>query len=168
MRAIGAALLLLAVAAACTKTPEPNARRNPEVRISSASLFDAGRFAGRWHVLQSYTPGCAGAAQDWQNAAPGGYMLAGVDCTGAAPAVLTGRAVVTGPGGRITPDAGFGRDPVFVLWVDQDYRMAALGTPSGRWGMILSRDPAGRADLTRAAREVLAFNGYDLTQLATR
>jgi len=160
--------LLSVVAAACTKTPDPKVPRNPEVRISSASLFDAGRFAGRWHVLQSYTPGCAGAEQNWQEAAPGRYALAGIDCTGAAPAALAGRAVVTGPGGRITPDIGFGRDVVFVLWVDQDYRMAALGTPSGRWGMILSRDPAGRADLTRAAREVLAFNGYDLSRLAAR
>ncbi len=160
--------MLLAALGGCTGAPDSGGRRDQEVRISSAALFDPGRFAGRWHVLESHTPGCAGAVQDWRATGPAAYALTGVDCTGAAPTTLSGRATVTGPGGRITPDSGFGRDPVFVLWVDQDYRVAALGTPSGRWGMIVSRSPDGRADLLRAAREVLAFNGYDLTRLAVR
>ena len=167
MRAIALSLLLAALAA-CAPGPAPEARRDPAVRLSSAAVFDAGRFAGRWHVAQSHVPGCTGAVQDWQVAGPGRYQLAGVDCTGRAPAALSGQAVVTGPGGRITPDTGFGRAPVFVLWVDEGYRVAVLGTPSGGWAMVLSRDPVLRPDLARAAREVLAFNGYDLTLLAAR
>jgi len=55
-----------------------------------------------------------------------------------------------------------------VLWVDQDYRVAVLGTPSGRWAMIVARPGAARADLVAAARDVLAFNGYDLAALVAQ
>lgn len=160
--------LMLAALAGCAPEPAPEVRRDAAVRLSSAALFDPARFAGRWHVAQSHVPGCTGAAQEWQPVGPGRYQLAGVDCTGRVPVRLSGQAVVTGPGGRITPDTGFGRAPIYVLWVDEGYRVAVLGTPSGTWAMVLSRDPVLRPDLARAAREVLAFNGYDLTRLAVR
>lgn len=153
-------IALLGLAACAAPAPPPGLRQ-PDTMISSAALFDPARFAGRWQVAASGVPGCAGAVQDWalQGA---GYALSGVDCgAGTAPAALGGRLTLTGPGGRLTPDTGFGRAPVWVLWVDQDYRIAVLGTPSGSFGMILARDLPARPDLLAAAREVLAFNGYD-------
>ncbi|WP_286789544.1 lipocalin family protein, partial [Thioclava sp. UBA3469] len=60
----------------------------------------------------------------------------------------------------------FGGEPIWVLWVDFDYRVAVLGTPSGRWGMILSRQTPPRPDLIKAARDVMDFNGYDMTQVS--
>jgi apolipoprotein D and lipocalin family protein len=156
---IWAAALALAACAAPEPGPAPGLR-TAGAWISSASLFDPARFAGQWKVAESGTPGCAGATQDWRYDGRGAYALSGVDCSGAKPRHLSGRAVVTGPGGRITPDAGFGREPVWVLWVDQDYRVAVLGTPSGRFGMVLARDLPVRSDLAAAAREVLSFNGY--------
>ena len=166
----GAVLLGLA---GCAKKPEaPEMRRDPAVRISSAVIFEPARFAGDWRVVASHTPGCLGATQHWQEVVLRGtpaYQLSGTECTGARPGRLSGTAVVTGPGARFTPDTGFGRDPIYVMWVDQDYRIAALGTPSGSWALILARDSvAGRPDLTAAAREVLAFNGYDLSKLAAK
>jgi apolipoprotein D and lipocalin family protein len=158
-------MTVMAVVAAVTAcAPAVPARRDAGVRIASVALFDAARFAGRWQVVASHVPGCDGAGIDLQPAA-GGYRLAGTDCTGARPVPLFGAAVVAGPGARIAAEAGFGGDPVWVLWVDQDYRVAALGTPSGRWAMILAREGAARADLLAAAREVLDFNGYDLAQM---
>ena len=55
----------------------------------------------------------------------------------------------------------------WVLWVDTDYRTAVVGTPAGRSGWILNREPTIPADRLKAARDILAFNGYDLTQLQT-
>lgn len=55
---------------------------------------------------------------------------------------------------------------LWVLWVDDGFRTAAVGTPDGRWGWILDRSTSGGADRIAAAREVLDFNGYDLTHLA--
>jgi apolipoprotein D and lipocalin family protein len=37
--------------------------------------------------------------------------------------------------------------------------------PSGRAGWILNRTPTLRADRLQAAKDILAFNGYDLSQL---
>ncbi|MBW6505833.1 MAG: lipocalin family protein [Rhodobacteraceae bacterium] len=159
------ALALALALGACA--PAAPARRDPAVRIASVMAFDAAQFAGRWQVAQSHTPGCAGAAMDW--ALQGrGFALTGVDCTGVAPAPLASVARVTGPGARIDAGRGFGGDPVWVLWVDQDYRVAVLGTPSGRWAMIIARPGAARADLLAAARDVAAFNGYDPAGLVAR
>ncbi|HLQ20007.1 MAG TPA: hypothetical protein VK146_13600 [Tabrizicola sp.] len=47
----------------------------------------------------------------------------------------------------------------WVIWVDVGYRTLAIGTPSGRFGILLDRGaiPADRRD---AAREIFDFNGY--------
>ena len=157
---------LLALAACGTKAPAPTAPlRDPQAMITSAALFDPVRFGGDWQVAMSATPRCAGARQSWRWDGRGAYALSGVDCTGAAPAVLQGRAALPGPGGRFAPDKGYRGTPVWVLWVDQDYRVAALGTPSGDWAVVLARPGMGRGDLLGAAREVLDFNGYDLKRI---
>ncbi|WP_406721029.1 lipocalin [Thioclava litoralis] len=150
--------------ASCGRAPQQKLVRDPKSGISSAALFDPERFAGEWLVVASSTPRCAGGKQNWALSGKTGYSLSGTDCSdGTAPRMLGGTAVVTGPGGRISTSDSFGREPVWVLWVDQDYRIVALGTPSGRWGQIMVRPSVGpRSDLLTAAREVMAFNGYYL------
>ena len=161
------ALAVLAVLAGCgAKAPPPGpSLRDPGVMISSAALFDPARFGGEWRVALSSTPGCGGAAQEWAWDGRGAYALSGVDCTGPAPARLKGGADLRGPGGRFLPDHGYAKAPIWVMWVDQDYRVAALGTPSGEWAVVLVRPGLARADLIGAAREVLDFNGYDLSRI---
>lgn len=165
MRGVILVLLLALGACAPPAPPQPGSIRNPAAMISSAALFDPQRFGGSWRVVQTAAPGCGGARQDWLWDGRGAYALSGVDCAGLVPARLKGRAVLSGPGGRLTPSGGYGEEPVFVLWVDQDYRVAALGTPSGRWAVVLSRQMPPRDDLLKAAREVLDFNGYDLSRI---
>lgn len=162
MRAVIAALIAALALAACV--PEkPAPLRDPKGLISSAALFDPARFAGQWNVVQSGVPGCSGA-QSWAWDGKAAYQVKGTDCTGAT-AQLDDRIVLTGPGGRMIGHAGYGGEPIWVLWVDYDYRIAALGTPSGSWGLILSRQTPARPDLLKAAREVLDFNGYDLARM---
>ncbi|HEY0213233.1 MAG TPA: lipocalin [Paenirhodobacter sp.] len=163
-RLIWAATLALA---ACGMRPEPQPAtplRDTQGWISSAVLFDPARFAGTWFVAESGTPGCAGARQDWAWNGQG-WTISGTDCSGTRAARASGHVALTGPGGRFTPDGAFGREPVWVLWVDQDYRVAVLGTPSGHFGMVLSRSLPPRVDLLRAAHEVLDFNSYDLRRI---
>ncbi|RWR09423.1 lipocalin family protein [Paenirhodobacter populi] len=162
-RLIWAAVLALA---ACGQkpAPEPVALRDPKGWISSAVLFDPARFAGTWYVAASGVPGCAGALQDWVQDGQG-WRLSGTDCSGGRATTASGRVALTGPGARFTPDSAFGRKPVWVLWMDQDYRVAVLGTPSGHFGMVLSRSLPPRGDLMNAAREVLDFNGYDVRRI---
>jgi apolipoprotein D and lipocalin family protein len=80
---------------------------------------------------------------------------------------IDGEARVVGPGRlEVSFDSvPFVNAPYWVLWVDDGYRTAVVGTPSGRAGWILNRDPQIPADRLEAARQVLAFNGYDLRRL---
>ncbi|MFD2173845.1 lipocalin [Rhodobacter lacus] len=163
----GAGLLMAAALAACSPPPPPLAPlRNSGARISSAALFDPARFGGDWLVAQSGTPGCMRAKQSWRwDEKHGRYHLSGIDCTDRVPRVLDGEAVLTGPGGRLSAEKGYGQEAIWVLWFDQDYRVAALGTPSGSWGVILLRPGYDRLDLINAAREVMEFNGYDTSRI---
>lgn len=163
---IGAGLLL--ALAACSPAPEPRPAPAPlraaHGWISSAVLFDPARFAGRWYVAESAVRGCAGAHQDWVWDGRG-YALSGIDCSGTRPAYLGGRLWMTGPGARFTPEGAFGGAPVWVLWVDQDYRTAVIGSPSGQFAAVLTRELPPRGDLMVAARRVLDFNSYDIRRI---
>ncbi len=68
-----------------------------------------------------------------------------------------GQFSVTMPGGET-------RD-FWVLWVDEGFRTAVLGNPTGDFGWIVDRSTTGGADRITAAREILDFNGYDVSQL---
>lgn len=57
---------------------------------------------------------------------------------------------------------------MWVVWVDDDFRTAAIGTPDGSYGWILDRRPEGGADRLRAAAEILNFNGYDTSRIKVR
>ena len=52
-----------------------------------------------------------------------------------------------------------------IMWVDEGFRTAAIGTPSGSFGWIIDRNRNGGEDRIKAAREVLEFNGYNMARL---
>lgn len=169
-----AALALLL--AGCAGPGPQQGHRDPAAMIASAALFDPARFAGPWHVVADFP--AAGAApcgitrEEWRLVAPGRFAVTGAACGPRGRSGFAGSAAVIGPG-RIDLSAGttrpdLGGEPLWVLWIDADYRVAAIGTPSGRFGMILSRAPDARGDLVAAAREVLDFNGYALERLRPR
>lgn len=140
---------------ACTL--QPPGGRDPEVPIGATTRFEPTRFAGTWVVRQ----GLAGQP------APGALQVSEVD-----PAGFTWRedgrdlpARITGTG-RFTLGAGPGsKREVWVLWIDDGFRTAALGNPDGSLGLILDRQPAGGEDRIAAARAIMEFNGYDPAKL---
>lgn len=147
--------------------------RDASVMIASAALFDPVRFQGEWYEVAGLGPGCASQMR-WQLTGPGRFALQGQGCGGQ----TASSAQMIGPGrialapqapARAWPRLGQGEQPpLWVLWVDADYRVAALGTPSGQVGMILARSPRARGDLLNAARVALDFNGYDLAAIRPR
>lgn len=160
-------LVALAALAACAKAPEPApGLRDQGTQIASAALFDPARFADVWHVVAAYGAEvqCGPLAETWVRTGAGTYNVTGTACGPDGARAFAGQAAVTGPG-RITREGLNGVEELWVLWVDQDYRVAAIGTPDGRFGRILSRSPKVRPDLLTAAREVLDFNGYDTGRL---
>ncbi len=54
---------------------------------------------------------------------------------------------------------------LWILWVDDDFRTAVIGTPDGSLGWIMDRPGQASPDRTAAAREVLDWSGYDLGRL---
>ena len=70
----------------------------------------------------------------------------------------------TAPGRFRLPDSS---NEYWVLWMDDDGRTAAVGSPDGRLGWIMDRPGQASGDRTAAAREVLEWSGYDVTQLVT-
>ena len=155
--------------AGCAQVPPTTGYRDASIIIASTTPFEPQRFAGDWVVRAAYPQDAnlRGVTARQDGAA---FTLAWHRCNAAsqcgtvaevwpARAMGQGRYVLRDPSG--TADR-----TLWVLWVDDGFRTTAIGTPDGGWGWILDRSSTGGADRIAAAREVLDFNGYDLTRLA--
>ncbi len=150
----------------CTQSAAPTAQqgsfRARKPMYSTADLPIA-RMLGTWRQVAGF-----GAAQPCTKtpaldiAAKAGGAVARYDlCLGTKRYSGEGPIASAGAQGRYRlPNLPA---PIWVLWIDEGNRSLAIGTPDGGFGAILSKDPIP-ADRLRAAREVLAWNGYDLTQ----
>jgi len=165
-------LLGLVSLAGCAAAVAPS-YRDERVTIASSATFDASRYVGLWYEVARYPnpfqSACAGAIAEYGlSDTPGTLTVRNtcLDATGQPTTQIVGTAT----------DAGLGRlsvrlrgvpvaAPYWVLWVDESYRTAVVGAPNGRVGWIMNRDPEIPDDRLAAAREVLDFNGYDLSQL---
>lgn len=159
-RLIPALALLLT---ACTAAAPVAGFRDPARAIYSSAVLDPARLTGHWHQVADFAaaPGCAAAGVRF---VPGGAAgrIDGQLCLAGVVTTLAGPITAIGPGRFAV--AGLA-DPLWVLWADTDVRTLVIGTPAGRFGVILNRDTALPQDRLTAAREVLAWNGYDLDRL---
>jgi apolipoprotein D and lipocalin family protein len=169
-RQLAPALGLALALAACAGPERPaTGFRDPAQPIYSNAVTDPARLAGDWVQIATFAaadaPACApGRLRISQT--PGGLELAARLCVAGQPLRAVGPLAVTGPG-RVTPERAEGAlaGEWWLLWLDSGARSAVLGTPSGGFGLVLNRDGAIPADRLQAAREVLDFNGYDLSRL---
>lgn len=152
--ALIAALLALLVACAprAPEAPAPALLRNPTVPLAGSTRFAPARFAGPWQAVACLGP-CA-AREDWALGA-GGLLL-----RRRGEAVTAFRA--TGPGLIAATE---GAERLVIMWLDEGHRTAAVGDPEGIWAAILNRTRPAPADRLAAAREVLDFNGWDVSKL---
>lgn len=128
--------------------------RDAGAQMTSVVGFEAARLAGTWHEVAAIgrKPGAT-----WTVEARGQERLSVETSRDGA-----GQGRVIGPGRlRLSQFS----QPLWVLWVDADMRTVVLGTPDGSFAMILDRSKQVPTDRLRAAREVLAWNGYDLGAL---
>lgn len=160
-----AVLLALALAGCAARAPAPQAGfRKAGAPIYSIAGFDPARLPGRWAEVASFAPAGTRCRPGGVEITPGaaGLTASGRLCRAGAEVTRQGALTPTGPG-RLTL-AGEA-EPLWVIWVDTDYRTLVIGTPSGRFGHILNRGGALAPDRMAAAREILDWNGYDVTQL---
>lgn len=153
-----AAFLLLALAACAKPPPEPSAgTRDTAAPISSIAVVDQARLDGDWLEVGGAPRGCAPARLAISGA---GTRIQGQGCylPVADGAVLTS----AGPGRYLT---GSAPGPLWLLWVDFDYRTLVIGTPSGSFATVLNRGGPIPEDRLTAAKRILAFNGYDISKL---
>ncbi len=116
--------------------------------------------AGDWTVVQGAPLGPLGqpgARLSLQTGGNGGEIL--ID---AGSRSLRIPVDIAGPG-RLRP-ADRPRE-LWVLWADADYRTVAIGTPDGAFGWIMDRNAASSRDRVNAARDIMAWYGYDLAAL---
>lgn len=135
--------------------------------LGSTTRFDATRFAGRWIIRGEFVhPGQAPQFGE-VNLIERGGVIAALDVYG--PSGHLEHYVASQPApGRFSVGTAPYDTQYWVLWVDADYRTAAIGTPSGSFGWIIDRAKSGGDDRIKAARDVLGFNGYKLSQLKIR
>ncbi|MFN4203420.1 MAG: lipocalin [Tabrizicola sp.] len=146
----------LVLAACVAKAPAPTVFRAAEAPIWSAAAFQPAQVAGTWRQVAAFLPEAADCRAGSVTFTPeaAGLRLDGTLCLAGTAQKLSGLAPVTGPG-RIR----VGGEEWWILWVDTGYRTLAIGTPSGRFGLLLDRG-AIPADRLQAAREIFDFNGY--------
>ncbi len=149
---IGAMLL-----SGCAATT-PGVFRDQSAPMGASTRFDRDGFSGTWVVVERF------------GAAPGGEIefdtasdaeTIRLNGTGAAKLDGTYRAGV--PGELIPTTAG--RQPLIVMWVDEDFETAAVGTASGSFGALIDRDGRVPPDRALAARAIFDFYGWDVSQL---
>ena len=157
------AALLVGGLVACAPVPaDPPATsditfRNSSANIGATTRFDPVRFAGDWHVVARFVETGETAAHDviavtYQR---GKDRIVIVASEGAQTYAYDGTAV-------LRPKQG---EPLIAMWVDEGFRTAVLGTPSGRVGYILDRKPNPRKGRLKAATEILKFYGWDTGRL---
>lgn len=147
-------VLIAGCVAAPTPEPAPDFRR-AGAPIGSVLDLDTERLSGRWVQVAHFPSGCAGAQM--QVVVEDDGLVLDTLCDGA---LRQTRLHPDGAGRFAAPDGA-----VWVLWVDHGYRTLVLGAPDGRFGAVWNRDAQIPADRRAAARELLDFNGYDLSLL---
>lgn len=162
---VAAALALGACVAQAPKVTELQGYRDREALIGVTSRFDAAKFGGLWYLREAFDPARPQLSfRLMQSAMRLGAPVC--DAAGICSEVSEDLALRRRGKGRfvVTMPSGEARE-FWVLWVDEGFRTAALGNPDGTFGWIADRSRTGGADRIRAAREILDFNGYDVSKL---
>lgn len=138
--------------------PDPGGFRDPDAPIGATSRFDAGAFSGSWVLAESFTPLPRAAVTVTEIAGTPGLRIAANDVP-----ELVGDYRQGAPG-QLIPISGQG-ETLVVMWVDDQFRTAAIGTVSGSFGAVLDRSGDIPQDRATAVREIFSFYGWEVSRL---
>ena len=169
-----AVILALMVVSGCASAPVAVGpadipARNPTAPFASTTRFDTDRFSGAWTIRQAVQPAPFAIALQFGASDAVTWTEQHLGCAnrfdGCEAWTDTAMGRLTAPGRFVLDFVGAGEQDIWVLWVDEGYRTAALGSPDGRRGWVMDREAQGGEDRITAARKVLAFNGFDVRRL---
>lgn len=170
MSRIATVLTGLSLLTSCADAPAPS-YRDTDQPLSVTTRQDAARLAGEWHV-RAATPGDAALiAVTYRPDGPEAFALTRRVCNDSGACDIRRRLYPATPLGQNRWSLGNtgGADwQIWVVWVDADYRTAAIGTPDGGFGWVLDRAATGGEDRVTAARDILEFNGYQTSAVIPR
>ena len=168
MRKIAILICLLALTA-CGQT-----YRDKSVPLVAQADFNAEEYLGLWYEVARFPvffqDGCTATTAEYGpvdadtvsvlNTCRQGTPDGSID-------QIAGKADIVGPGQLKVSfnNVPFARGDYTVLWVDEAYETAVVGTSSGKAGWILARTPEISADRRQMAEAVMTANGYDITLL---
>lgn len=127
-----------------TDAPTPTVYRDQSVIIAATTRFDPVRFSGRWFVREWFP----------EQVKPTHFDFSKPD---AVPSAQSGVIKMIDNNGT--------KRTLVVLWVNEEFTVAALGSIKGARGYIVTKQGRGQAGTLTAARDVLSFNGYDISKL---
>jgi apolipoprotein D and lipocalin family protein len=167
-----AILTLLALASCGPGRGARDSYRDAGLSLYSNAVFDPARLEGEWAQVAAFQRAngglCSGGSARFGAPGPDGRLrldtalcLSGRSeaFSGMVDLPASGRLSLSGADPR-----GIGQ-PWWILWADVDNRTLVIGTPSGDFGFILNRGGPLPSDRLKAARDILEWGGYDLTQL---
>jgi apolipoprotein D and lipocalin family protein len=165
-----AALLVLGLAACAS--PQ---YRDRAVPLETVPSVDLSRYAGLWYEVARFPvwfqEGCVGVTADYTLRDDGRVDVLNACSEGSLDGPreeirgVARAADATGARLKVRfPPAPFEGD-YWIVYLDPDYTTAAVATPSGSAGWILSRTPQIAPEALEAARAALARGGYDLARL---
>ena len=160
-------LLPLILLVACAAPQPTQGFRDPGAPFASIQRFETERFLGTWVRVAAFAAAGDDVAPErhlYRRAATGRIVA---DITRADGGTMRRIYVQSGPGRLRPADQDGQAEALWVLWVDEGFRTAVLGTPSGSQAFILDRSATPAPDRLRAAREILAWYGYDMARLQT-
>lgn len=150
---------LLATLGLAACAPQSNGlNRDPDAPLGGTARFEAERFAGDWFVVASI--GDFVPTKPRYRVKAGGSQI--IELDRACPDCSTTVFRIGKPGVLRQVD---GDEILVVMWVDDGFRTAALGTASGSRAAILDRRSGGSPDRIAAATEILDFYGWDISRL---
>ncbi|MEO0865588.1 MAG: lipocalin, partial [Pseudomonadota bacterium] len=153
---------------ACAMPAAEMSFRDPAASIGVTSRFDGERMGGDWFVRGQLPPGADVYAVNFITLDQLPTMVIS-RADGELLRSTVWRGIERQPGRyEFRADAGGAMRDLVVIWIDDDFRTAAIGEPAGGFAWVLDRNPTGGADRIAAARDVLEFSGFDLSSMETR
>lgn len=159
-------LMMLALIAACTAAPpQMQGFRDTGAPFASTSRFETERFVGEWVRVAAFVAPGQGleVERHLYRRATTGQIIA--DVTGADGVTRRQIYDLTAPGRLRLQGQSTQAEELWLIWVDEGFRTAVLGTPSGSQAFVLDRSATPAPDRMRAAGEILDWYGYDMTRL---